>query len=59
MDEKTARKYRQLGQLPSQIRVDHDRPSGHNVEWSTGRIEARQNWMATQAASIWRLAQLS
>jgi hypothetical protein len=30
-----------------------------NTEWTPERIAARQNWMATQAASVWRLAQLS
>jgi uncharacterized protein with ParB-like and HNH nuclease domain len=30
-----------------------------NVEWTPERISARQNWMANQAASIWRIAQLS
>lgn len=30
-----------------------------NAEWTPERIAARQNWMATQAAAIWRIAQLS
>lgn len=30
-----------------------------NLEWSPERIAARQNWMADQATSIWRIAQLS
>lgn len=28
-------------------------------EWTPERIDARQRWMANQAASIWRIAQLS
>ena len=30
-----------------------------NVEWTPERIAARQTWMAAQATSIWRIAQLS
>lgn len=30
-----------------------------NAEWTPERIAARQNWMADQATSIWRIAQLS
>lgn len=30
-----------------------------NAEWTPERIAAQQNWMATQATSIWRIAQLS
>ncbi|MBF2098179.1 MAG: DUF262 domain-containing protein [Gloeomargaritaceae cyanobacterium C42_A2020_066] len=30
-----------------------------NAEWTPERISARQNWMANQAAAIWRIAQLS
>ncbi|MEY2335237.1 DUF262 domain-containing protein [Acidithiobacillus ferrianus] len=30
-----------------------------NVEWTPERIAAQQNWMAMQATSIWRIAQLS
>lgn len=30
-----------------------------NTEWSPERIAARQSWMADQATSIWRIAQLS
>jgi hypothetical protein len=30
-----------------------------NADWTPERIAARQNWMARQAASIWRIAQLS
>jgi hypothetical protein len=30
-----------------------------NTDWTPERIEARQNWMAKQATSIWRVAQLS
>ena len=30
-----------------------------NSEWTPERIAAQQNWMATQATSIWRIAQLS
>jgi hypothetical protein len=30
-----------------------------NVEWTPERIAAQQNWMADQATSIWRIAQLS
>ena len=30
-----------------------------NAEWTQGRIAAQQIWMATQATSIWRIAQLS
>lgn len=30
-----------------------------NAEWTPERIAARQNWMAKQATSIWRIAQLS
>ncbi len=30
-----------------------------NGEWAPERIAAQQNWMATQATSIWRIAQLS
>lgn len=30
-----------------------------NSEWDVGRLSARQMWMANQATSIWRLAQLS
>ena len=29
------------------------------AEWTPARIAARQNWMAAQASSIWRIAQLS
>jgi hypothetical protein len=28
-------------------------------EWTAERIEARQRWMASQAAAIWRIDQLS
>jgi hypothetical protein len=30
-----------------------------NNEWNTSRLAARQTWMANQATSIWRIAQLS
>lgn len=30
-----------------------------NEQWSPERIAARQSWMADQATSIWRIAQLS
>jgi hypothetical protein len=30
-----------------------------NAEWKPDRIAAVQNWMATQATSVWRIAQLS
>jgi len=30
-----------------------------NAEWTPERIAAHQNWMAIQATSIWRIAQLS
>lgn len=30
-----------------------------NVEWTPERIAAQQGWMAAQATSIWRIAQLS
>ncbi len=30
-----------------------------NAEWTPERIAARQTWMAAQATSIWRIAQLS
>ncbi|MBL8208390.1 MAG: DUF262 domain-containing protein [Blastocatellia bacterium] len=30
-----------------------------NTDWTPERIDARQNWMAKQATSIWRVAQLS
>jgi hypothetical protein len=30
-----------------------------NVEWKPDRIAAQQNWMATQATAVWRIAQLS
>ena len=30
-----------------------------NADWNPQRIAARQNWMALQATSIWRVAQLS
>lgn len=30
-----------------------------NADWTPERIAARQNWMATQATAIWRVAQLS
>ena len=30
-----------------------------NADWTPERIAARQNWMATQAVAIWRIAQLS
>ena len=30
-----------------------------NAEWTPERISARQRWMAAQATSIWRIAQLS
>lgn len=30
-----------------------------NAEWTAERIAAHQNWMATQATAIWRIAQLS
>ncbi len=30
-----------------------------NADWTPERLAARQNWMANQAASIWRIAQLS
>jgi hypothetical protein len=30
-----------------------------NADWTPERIAARQNWMATQATAIWRIAQLS
>ncbi|MDP1587180.1 MAG: HNH endonuclease family protein, partial [Prosthecobacter sp.] len=29
-----------------------------HADWSPERIEAHQNWMANQATSIWRIAQL-
>lgn len=45
--------YRQSGfQLTEKIAED-------NAEWTPERIAARQNWMAIQAAAIWRIAQLS
>jgi hypothetical protein len=30
-----------------------------NSDWNAERIAARQNWMANQATSLWRLEQLS
>ncbi len=30
-----------------------------NADWTPERIAAHQNWMATQATAIWRIAQLS
>lgn len=30
-----------------------------NADWTPDRIAARQNWMATQATSIWRIAQFN
>lgn len=30
-----------------------------NADWTPERLSARQTWMANQAASIWRIAQLS
>lgn len=30
-----------------------------NADWTPERLAARQNWMANQAASIWRITQLS
>jgi hypothetical protein len=33
--------------------------ANENAEWKPDRIAAQQNWMATQATSIWRIAQLS
>ncbi len=30
-----------------------------NADWTPERLAARQRWMATQAAAIWRVAQLS
>jgi hypothetical protein len=30
-----------------------------NADWTPERIFARQNWMATQASAIWRIAQLA
>jgi hypothetical protein len=30
-----------------------------NADWTPDRVAARQNWMATQAATIWRIDQLS
>ncbi len=30
-----------------------------HAEWTPDRIAAQQNWMATQATAIWRIAQLS
>lgn len=35
------------------------RIADENAEWTPERIAARQAWMATQAAAIWRVAQLS
>lgn len=29
-----------------------------NAEWKPERIAAVQNWMATQATAVWRIAQL-
>ena len=29
------------------------------ADWTPERIAAHQNWMATQATAIWRIAQLS
>jgi hypothetical protein len=33
--------------------------AAENVEWSPERIAAHQNWMATQATSIWRIPQMN
>ncbi|MFN9754387.1 MAG: HNH endonuclease family protein, partial [bacterium] len=30
-----------------------------HAEWTPDRIAAHQNWMATQAAALWRVPQLS
>ena len=35
------------------------RVAEENADWSPDRIAARQSWMADQATSIWRVAQLS
>ena len=36
-----------------------NRLANDNSAWTPERIAAQQNWMATQATSIWRIAQLS
>ena len=33
--------------------------ANENAEWTPERITSRQNWMASQATAIWRIAQLS
>jgi hypothetical protein len=33
--------------------------AAENAEWNPARLEARQNWMANQATSLWRIDQLS
>ena len=38
--------------ITQKIATDH-------AEWTPERIAAHQNWMAHQATSIWRIAQLS
>ncbi len=35
------------------------RVAAENLDWDAERIAARQNWMANQATSLWRLEQLS
>jgi len=35
------------------------RPSENNAEWTSERIAAHQDWMATQGTAIWRIPQLS
>ncbi len=35
------------------------RLAGENRSWTPERLEAHQNWMATQATAIWRIPQLS
>ena len=35
------------------------RLAADNADWTPERITAWQNWMADQASSIWRIAQLS
>ncbi|MFN0122235.1 MAG: DUF1524 domain-containing protein, partial [Blastocatellia bacterium] len=35
------------------------RLAAENTDWTPERVAARQSWMARQAVSIWRIAQLS
>jgi hypothetical protein len=51
VDKRT--KYQQSGFAVTK-KLGHD-----NAEWTPERIAARQKWMADQATSIWRIAQLS